>query len=171
MTTVPWRLWQIKSQAKRRICWSPRMRNSLRSSLLACFLDLCWPLQLQAAMNTLCFLLRAVFLITNSFPGMETQVVPQINTIKTRLDSFLYLYSTPIALLIKGNNPQNTFQVVWMSLCVGGWLQEGRGGSFYSYFPLRQISLNSFHITYRSFCVCVPPAGSCPNPLHKRRRL
>lgn len=112
MTTVPWRLWQIKSQAKRRICWSPQMRNSLRSSLLACFLDLCWPLQLQAAMNTLCFLLRAVFLITSSFPGMETQVVPQINTIKTRLDSFLYLYSTPIALLIKGNNPQNTFQVV-----------------------------------------------------------
>lgn len=37
VTTVPWRFWQIKSQAKRRICWSPQIRNRLRSSLLACF--------------------------------------------------------------------------------------------------------------------------------------
>lgn len=161
----------MKSQAKRRICWSPRIRNRLGSSLLACF----W---ISAGhSNTRRWTHCASFYASCS----SSQALRYGNTggttnkhYKIRLDSFLYLYSTPIAPLIKGNNPQNTFQVVWMSVCVGGWLQEGWGGgvgSFYSYFPLRQIFLNSFHITYQSFCVCVPAAGSCPNPLHKRRRL
>lgn len=56
---------------------------------------------------------------------METQVVPQINTIKPS-EQLLYLYSTPITLLIKGNNPPNTFQVVLM--CVHAWVGGWRGG-------------------------------------------
>ncbi len=64
--------------------------------------------------------------ITSSFLCMETQVVPQINTIKPS-GQLLYWYSTPITLLIKGNNPQNTFQVVCVTSCVSGWMEGGRG--------------------------------------------
>lgn len=47
---------------------------------------------------------------------METQVVPQINTIKVSGQLF-YLYSTLITALIKGNKLQNTFQVVCAGVC------------------------------------------------------
>lgn len=103
--------------------------------------------------------LNSVVLITSSYCCMETQVVPQINTIKPS-GQLLYLYSPPITLLIKGNNSQNTFQVVWTCMCVGGELEEGlRRGSFYSCIQLRQIFLNSFHITYRLFLFLAPTRG------------
>lgn len=73
--------------------------------------------------------LHSVFLITitSSFFCVETQVVPQINTIKPS-GQLLYLSSTPITLLIKGNNPQNTFQVVHVNACVGVDGRRQRGG-------------------------------------------
>lgn len=88
--------------------WS---RNKLRCLFLA--------LKLVSEICSAALPLHSVFLITSSFCCMETQVVPQINTIKPSGPP-LYLYSTPITLLIKGNNSQNTFQVVWTCMCVGG---------------------------------------------------
>lgn len=101
--------------------------------------------------------------ITSSFSSMETQVVPQINTIKPS-GQLLYLYSTPITLLIKGNNHQNTFQVVCVNVCVGGQGAKGgeRRGSIYFYIPTTSDFFNSFHITYRLVLPHSPTRG--PNP-------
>lgn len=75
---------------------------------------------------------------------METQVAPQINTIKPS-GLLLYLYSTLITLVIKGNNLQNTFQVVHVNVWVGE--SEEWRESFYSYIKLQQKKFFLFHIT------------------------
>lgn len=96
------------------------------------FLALGWPVEARSTAQTV-LPLHSMFLITitSSFFCMETQVVQQINTIKPS-GQLLYLYSTLITLVIKGNNPQNTFQVVCacvrVCVCVGGWMKADRGG-------------------------------------------
>lgn len=72
----------------------PSNKKQLKKLFMGLFLDLCWPLK-HTALNKLCFLLRAMFLITSSCSGMETQVVPQINTIKTVWTAFYICTALP----------------------------------------------------------------------------
>lgn len=123
------------------------------------FLALGWPAELAAQrtapQHRLYFLYTPMFLITitssGSFVCMETQVVPQINTIKPS-GQLLYLYSTPITLLIKGNNHQNTFQVA----CECVWVnKQGRKGSL-SILTSSYVRLFLIHSTLPTNLFCFP---------------
>lgn len=108
-----------------------------------------------------------MFLITitaSFFSCMETQVVPQINTIKPS-GQLLCLYSTPITLLIKGNKRQNTFQVVQGNVCMCMCEQIFGGGGGHSILTFNHVRFfkNSFHITYRLALFPSPAHGPNPN--------